>query len=265
LNNVYSVCIPTGKSQKEDTTNGYFLNMDASVDVFAQAIQADPKLQDGFHAIGLSQGNNVIRGYIARYNEPAVNTFISINGVNGGTGALPNCFPSNEKGQSNLGGICSLLMEQASRRAYTDFAQQHSFQANYWRDPRPAQKEAYQEYSQLARWNNEGEPFNQTLKDNFAKTTKFVWVMANEDKMVWPKEGEHWGAADRNAPLQRILPRNQTEWYINDSFGLKTAEEAGKNHYISFDGDHLQFTMDDYTDWVRTYLGEGAETNTAIQ
>jgi palmitoyl-protein thioesterase len=265
LNNVYSVCIPTGKGQKEDTTDGYFLNMDASVDVFAQAIQADPKLQDGFHAIGLSQGNNVIRGYIARYNEPAVNTFISINGVNGGTGALPNCFPSNEKGQSNLGGICSLLMEQASRRAYTDFAQQHSFQANYWRDPRPAQKEAYEEYSQLARWNNEREPFNQTLNDNFAKTKKFVWVMATKDEMVWPKEGEHWGAADPNAPLQRILPRNETKWYIQDSFGLKTAEEAGKNHYISFDGDHLQFTMDEYTDWVKTYLAEGTETNTAIQ
>jgi palmitoyl-protein thioesterase len=265
LNNVYSVCIPTGKGQKDDTTDGYFLNMDASVDVFAQAIQGDPKLQDGFHAIGLSQGNNVIRGYIARYNEPAVKTFISINGVNGGTGALPNCFPSDEKGQSNLGGICSLLMEQASRRAYTDFAQQHSFQANYWRDPRPAQKQAYQEYSQLARWNNEGEPFNQTLKDNFAKTNKFVWVLAKKDGMVWPKEGEHWGAADPNAPFQRILPRNETEWYTQDSFGLKTAEEAGKNHYISFDGDHLQFTMDEYTDWVKTYLAEGAETNTAIQ
>jgi len=66
LGNVYSVCIPTGKDKSEDTTNGYFLNMDASVDVFAESVKADPKLKDGFHAIGLSQGNNVIRGYITR-------------------------------------------------------------------------------------------------------------------------------------------------------------------------------------------------------
>ena len=66
LNNVYSVCIPTGKDQSEDTTNGYLLNMDASVDVFAESVKADPKLKGGFHAIGLSQGNNVIRGYITR-------------------------------------------------------------------------------------------------------------------------------------------------------------------------------------------------------
>ena len=117
------------------------------------------------------------------------------------------------------------MIEQASRRAYTEFAQKHSFQANYWRDPKPSQKEAYQKYSQLARWNNEGEPFNQTLKDNYAKTNHFVWIMATNDEMVWPKEGEQWWAADPNAPFQKILPRNETEWYIKDLFGLRTAEE----------------------------------------
>jgi palmitoyl-protein thioesterase len=33
--------------------------------VFATKIYEDPKLKKGFHAIGFSQGNNVIRGYIA--------------------------------------------------------------------------------------------------------------------------------------------------------------------------------------------------------
>jgi hypothetical protein len=38
LGGVYTVCIPTGQSQSEDTKNGYFLNMDASVDVLAAGI-----------------------------------------------------------------------------------------------------------------------------------------------------------------------------------------------------------------------------------
>ena len=160
LGGVYSTCIGTGKDQAEDTKNGYFLNMDASVDVFAAAVAADPNLQNGFHAIGFSQGNNVIRGYITRYNTPAVHTFISINGVNAGTGAVPNCFPTtsssttasdNKDGNSRLFGWCDYLNEQASRRAYTEFAQQHSFQANYWRDPRPSAYKKYQEYCQLAK------------------------------------------------------------------------------------------------------------------
>jgi palmitoyl-protein thioesterase len=264
LNGVYVVCIPTGKTRHEDTTNGYFLNMDASVDIFATAIQEDPQLQNGFHAIGFSQGNNVIRGYISRYNDPPVDAFLSVNGVNAGVGAVPYCHPKEQELEQEeqdevvvgglAGGMCDLLMEQASKRAYSEYAQEHSFQANYWRDPRPVEKEAYHEYSQLARWNNEGETLNQTLKDNWAKTNKFVWVMATQDGMVYPKEGEQWGAPDPKDPFNHILPMNETEWYIQDLFGLRTAQEAGKNYFESFEGDHLQFTMEDFTRWVQTYM-----------
>lgn len=262
LGGVYVTCVPTGDTQSEDTTNGYFLNMDASVDVFAAKIAQDPKLAKGFHAIGFSQGNNVIRGYIARYNDPPVDTFLSVNGVNAGIGAVPYCFPKGENEVHGVkGGMCDLLMEQASRRAYSEFTQQHSFQANYWRDPRPVEREKYEQFSQLARWNNEG-TFNQTIKDNYAKTKKFVWVLATEDGMVWPKEGEHWGAPDPKNPFHSILPMNQTEWYIKDLFGLKTAQEAGKNYFESFEGDHLQFQMDDFDRWIDTYLAKKTNEDT---
>lgn len=249
LGGTYSICVPTGSTQVEDTNNGYFLNMDASVDVFATAVQQDAQLANGFHAIGFSQGNNIIRGYIAKYNDPPVKTFLSVNGVNAGEGAVPYCRPGHV-----TGGMCDLLMEQASRAAYTNYAQQHSFQANYWRDPRASEFHVYQKYCQLANWNNEGLVFNQTLKDNYAKTETFVWIMATDDGMVWPKEGEQWGAPDPKNPFQNILPREQTEWFQKDLFGLKTAEDAGKNHYESFKGDHLQFSMDDFDGWINTYL-----------
>ena len=146
-------------------------------------------------------------------------------------------------------------MEQASRRAYSEWTQQHSFQANYWRDPRPVEREKYEQFSQLARWNNEGHlNFNQTIKENYAKTKKFVWILATKDEMVWPKEGEHWGAPDPKDPFHTILPMNQTEWYRKDLFGLKTAQEAGKNYFESFEGDHLQFQMEDFDRWILTYI-----------
>lgn len=268
-NDVYVTCIPTGDNKAEDTTNGYFMSMDASVDVFAAKIAQDhPQLQDGFHAIGFSQGNNVIRGYIARYNTPTVHTFLAINGVNAGEGTVPGCFPKNKENNNHrqeknddeaemflVGGVCDLLLEQASRRAYTDFAQQHSFQAGYWRDPRRKEQELYYQYSQLARWNNEGPHNNNaTLNANFAKTSKFVWVKATEDSMVWPKEGEQWGCPDPDDPFNHILPMNETDWYQQDLFGLKTAQEAGKNFFETFEGDHLQFDMQDFNRWITTYL-----------
>jgi palmitoyl-protein thioesterase len=197
----------------------------------------------------------VIRGYIAKYNDPPVNTFISVNGVNAGVGAVPYCRPTEVEQETAAGwSMCELLMEQASNRAYTEYAQEHLFQANYWRDPRPVEVDAYKKYSQLAQWNNEGLQVNQTLNYNYAQTKKFVWVMAEQDGMVFPKEGEHWGAPDPNDPFNAVLPMNETEWYQKDLFGLKTAEEAGKNVFLSFDGDHLQFTMDEFDEWVTTYL-----------
>ncbi len=80
----YATCIPTGDNLHEDTINGYFLNMDASIEVFAQKVRSDGNLKNGFNALGFSQGNNVIRGYIARHNDPPVVNFISVNGVNAG-------------------------------------------------------------------------------------------------------------------------------------------------------------------------------------
>lgn len=253
----YGTCIATGDSQASDTKNGYFLNMDASVDVFAKKVRADAQLQGGFVAIGFSQGNNIIRGYLAKYNDPPVRTFLSVNGVNAGIGAVPYCRPSLAKDDQRRRlmdlDMCELLMEQASRSAYTEFAQEHSFQANYWRDPRPSAQERYRQYCQLAVYNNEG-LVNETLRENWAKTQRFVWVMATEDGMVFPKEGEHWGAPDPQDPFHEVLPMQETEWYQQDLFGLRAADEAGKNIFESFVGDHLQFTMDDFERWVKTYL-----------
>ena len=78
----YATCIPTGNNEISDTLNGFLLNMDKSVDVFAKAVKADPKLANGFNAFSLSQGSQLIRGYIIKYNDPPVHGFMSICGVN---------------------------------------------------------------------------------------------------------------------------------------------------------------------------------------
>jgi len=272
LTQQYATCIPTGDNQHDDVLNGYFMSMNENIDIFAQKVKADPKLSNGFHAIGFSQGNNVLRGYIAKYNDPPVHTFISLNGVNAGISAVPYCIPSTMIGDMNTSRtekvshsrprlhnkICDALMEVTSHKAYSEFSQTHSFQANYWRDPRPVEKLDYQTYSQLAELGNEGLNHNQALNENFAKTQKFVWVLATKDSIVWPKEGEQWGAPNPEAedPFLDVLPMKDTRWYKKDLFGLKTADEAGKFYYEEFEGDHLRFEFTDFDEWIRKYLLE---------
>ena len=116
----------------------------------------------------------------------------------------------------------------------------------------------------MAQWGNEGLTFNQTLKDNWSKTKQFVWVLATQDGMVWPREGEQWGAPDPTNPFHHILQMNETEWFQKDLFGLKTAQGEGRNFFESFEGDHLQFTLDQYNEWVTSYLSNYVVRNDIV-
>lgn len=247
---VYSVCIPTGDTRISDTINGFLLDMDSSVDVFAEKVRADPELANGFNAFGLSQGNNLIRGYIAKYNDPPCHTFMSICGINAGVGAFPNCSPQSKI----IGGVCQALTEVLSTLAYNPVVQGILFQADYFRDPSKTDSDAYKSYSQLAQWGNEGNVMNTTLNENFAITDQYVWVLGTEDTVVWPREGEWFGAMDPEDPWNTVLPMNETTWYKEDLFGLKTADEAGKNNFESFDGNHLDFSTAELVYWLDTYF-----------
>ena len=60
------------------------------IDEFTASVRADPKLANGFTAVGMSQGNLVIRAYIERVNSPPVHKFISICGPHAGEGTCPD-------------------------------------------------------------------------------------------------------------------------------------------------------------------------------
>lgn len=247
----YATCIPTGTTRIKDTINGFLLNMDASVDVFAEGVKSDPSLSAGFNAYGLSQGNNLIRGYIQKYHTiegyPKVNTFMSICGINAGVGAFPSCAPDEH-------GICKGLTEVLGDLAYNEFVQGILFQANYFRDPSKTDSSAYKKHSQLAQWENEGDDVQDSRKEGFGMTEKYVWVIGTEDTVVWPREGEIWGAMDPEDPFNTKLAYNETKWYKEDTFGLRTADEAGKNNWESFDGEHIQFTQAELMEWLEKYF-----------
>jgi palmitoyl-protein thioesterase len=151
--------------------------------------------------------NNIIRGYIAKYNDPPVYTFMSICGINAGVGAFPNCSPQSPV----IGSACEALTEVLSTLAYTELAQNILFQADYFRDPSKTNTSKYMTLSQLAQWENEGNYQNLTLNENFAITEQYVWVLGTEDTVVWPREGEWWGAMDPNDPWNTVLPMEQVD------------------------------------------------------
>eukprot|EP00658_Telonema_sp_P-2_P022788 TRINITY_DN19117_c0_g2_i1.p1 TRINITY_DN19117_c0_g2~~TRINITY_DN19117_c0_g2_i1.p1 ORF type:complete len:357 (+),score=118.42 TRINITY_DN19117_c0_g2_i1:190-1260(+) len=242
----YSVCVPTGATQILDTINGFLKNMDDSIDLFAKKIQADPKLANGFNAAGFSQGNSLIRGYINKYNNPPVKSFLSVHGTVMGVGGVPQCNPSGL-----LSPICATLAKLCGTFGYTKLVQNHLFQADYFRDPTKLTDASYKS-SQLAVLNNEGDSPNPDYKSNFGKTSQFVMVKALKDTMVFPNEGEHWGTF-ADGSFKQVLTMKETSVYKSDSFGLKTADEAGKISFETTAGNHLQFTEQELFGWIAKY------------
>ncbi|EOD36822.1 hypothetical protein EMIHUDRAFT_426418 [Emiliania huxleyi CCMP1516] len=249
---VEAVCVPTGDNQASDTINGFLMNMDKSVEAFAKRVQSDKRLSGGFDAFGLSQGNNIIRGYIAAYNDPPVRNFLSICGINAGVAAFPHCAPSTPV----LGSICEALTEVLGKLAYNPIVQDILFQANYFRDPTRRNSSEYLSHSRLALWNGERPGVDMSArKARWAKVERFVWVEGSRDSMVWPRQGEQWGDVPSGYPKQLSpVPYNETRWYTEDTFGLQTAGKAGKNFFESFDGDHIRFTSAELQGWLKKYF-----------
>lgn len=246
----YSTCIATGNSKISDTADGFFMNMNKNVEVFAQKIRADPKLKDGFNCVGFSQGNSLCRGYIQFYNDPPVINFLSVHGTVSGVAGFPNCNPTGL-----LGPVCKLLAELTGDLAYGEPMQNDLFQADYFRDPKRVQTDAYKANSQIAQWNNEGNTVNATFKENFGKTKRFAMIKALGDTMVFPNEGEWWGHFE-DGSLSKVLTMKETEWYKQDLFGLKTADEAGKILFNTTSGNHLEFSNEQLVWWVQNYFVE---------
>ena len=69
-------------------------------------------------------------------------------------------------------------------------------------------------------------------------------IRANQDMQVFPKESEWFGMYEGGDPLHNVLGFNETRWYQEDLFGLKTLDAAGKVHFLSTDGDHLRFSIE---------------------
>jgi len=243
----YATCIPTG-NRLTDTPNGFFMTMDRNVEVFAEKIRKDPKLKDGFHCVGFSQGNSLCRGYIQKYNDPPVITFLSVHGTVSGVAGFPNCNPDGL-----LGPVCKQLSHLCGDVSYSALSQGTLFQIDYYRDPMRVNSAAYKTHSQIAQWNNEGDVINATFKENFGKTKRFAMIKAEKDSMVYPNEGEWWGHFKDN-DLNTVLTMKETQWYQQDLFGLKTADEAGKIVFNSTAGNHLEFTELQLAQWVDMYF-----------
>lgn len=231
----YSVCLTVA-----DGISSITQNLDKQLDEFVTAVRSDPKLANGFNAVGLSQGNLLIRAYIERYNSPKVNTYVSMCGPHGGVAKCP--------------GIYELFCGLWKHNVYG-----HSLAfSDYWKDP--TDKATYlKENRFLADINNEKENKNATYKANMMSLTNYVMVEAMQDTMVEPHVSEQhayykWGQMTETEQLQ------ETDGYKEDWLGLKSLDQANKLKHVTYQGNHLRWSQDFWENTILPYLGPQSST-----
>jgi len=230
---VYVHSLMIGDTIEGDEYNGFFMNVNDQIDLAAKKIAADPKLKNGFNAIGFSQGSQFLRAYVQRYNTPIVKNLISIGGQHRGVFGFPKCPGANYK-------VCEWVRELLDYGAYISFVQRDLVQAEYWHDPLDEQT-YIDDCIFLPDINNERKVKNNTYKENLIKLQNFVMITFLKDTMVQPIESERF---EFYAPGQDkiIVPLRESPLYTEDWLGLQVLDKANKLKFLEVDGDHLRFT-----------------------
>ncbi|PCH43918.1 palmitoyl-protein thioesterase [Wolfiporia cocos MD-104 SS10] len=243
------------KNLEEDQRATFYGNVNEQVERVSAQLANITELQGGFDAMGFSQGGQFLRAYVERSNSPPVHNLVTFGSQHMGISDIPGCRPWD-------------LLCQAARRAaqggvYTQYAQEHLVQAQYYRDP--ARLETYLASNRfLADINNEapGAP-NATYAANLATLNTLVLVLFLQDKTVVPKESSWFGSyavpepepASASAAAKTIVPMRLQPLYLGDWIGLRTLDERGAVVLETCPGEHMQLSNDCWQPLARRFVG----------
>ncbi|GMS79510.1 hypothetical protein PENTCL1PPCAC_1685, partial [Pristionchus entomophagus] len=240
--NVHSLQL--GDGFVSDTKKSFFANMNELVALACIKIMRDPELQNGYNAIGFSQGGLFLRALAQRCANPPMKNLISIGGPQMGIFGLPYCIGDNF--------VCNSVRWLLEQGAYEGPVQRRVVQAQYWHDSN-AEEEYKKKSIFLADINGENS-INPVYKKNLSNLKNLVLVKFEGDHMVVPKDSEWFGyyAPD---DVSTTLAFNETRLYQEDRIGLKTLHESKRLHFISWPGEHLRVNLDTFDeDLIEKFL-----------
>ena len=250
---IYVHIIALKETETEDRSATLFGNVNEQLEAVHEQLRAIPELRHGFDAIGFSQGGQFLRGYVERFNTPAVRNLITFGSQHMGITDLPICGPDDK--------LCKTVHRALQSNVYSDLVQSTIVIAQYFRDTRSV--EQFEQYKQhntfLYDINNEGPLKNVQYKRNLASLNKFVMVRFNQDETVVPSESA-WFRAYEDPDKHRWnqttpVPLRESEIYLNDWLGLAQLDRRGALEFHTCDGIHMHISPECKAMTIAKYVG----------
>ncbi|XP_067867381.1 palmitoyl-protein thioesterase 1-like [Heterodontus francisci] len=240
----YVLSLEIGNSVSEEIENSYFMNVNDQVELACNILSKDKKLQNGYNAMGFSQGGQFMRAVAQRCPPPAMINLITFGAQHQGVYGLPHC-----PGESSH--ICNWIRKMLNLGAYSSPIQEHLVQAEYWHDP--LNEDLYRNKSIFLAEINQERGINESYKENLMKLKKFVMVKFLKDSTVDPIDSE-WFGFYKAGQAKDTYSLQESVLYQKDRLGLKAMDKANKLEFLTVDGDHLQFSKEWFITNIVPYL-----------
>lgn len=218
------------------------------IDLVCLNLSYTPELQNGFGAIGFSQGGLFLQALIERCPNISVLTLVTFGSPHMGVLELPMCADDKDW-------LCKKRNELLKKQVWLDTIQKSIIPAQYFRVTGE-----YEEYLQhlnfLADVNNERtDTYSLEAKARFAKLRKLVLIKFTKDTTLVPKESAYFQEFD---PLGNyIVDMRQTRVYKEDLIGLRELDKAGKIDFLTVEDNHMRFLDSFFVDVVSKYFVNG--------
>ncbi|KAJ1984710.1 hypothetical protein H4R34_000472 [Dimargaris verticillata] len=226
--NAFVHLVAFGGNQNNDQASGFWGMVTKQIDTVCAELKEVPELAHGFHAIGLSQGGLFLRGYVEQCNQPPIRNLVTLGAPHGGIFDTPACGDHDY--------FCKTFYGKFKQVVYTQHVQTNIIPGQYFKDPARLDQ-YYQSSTFLPAINNELEPRNATHKVRLTSLGHLVMVRYAEDEMVKPPLSSWFASLE----LNRTVPLRESQLYQEDWLGLRTLDENGQLHLVTFPGRHLEY------------------------
>lgn len=230
-----------------DERRSLFGDANVEVDIVCEQLALIPELDNGFGAIGFSQGGLFLRALIERCPNVTVSTLVTFGSPHMGVLELPLCEREDDW-------VCQRRNALLKRQVWNSPVQKSVVPAQYFRDP--LQYGNYLKHSNfLCDVNNEKEAtFSEDAKDRFSKLDKLVLIKFDQDTTLVPKESAYFQELSATG---LVVPIEQTRTYKEDLIGLRSLLLENKVDFYSVDDEHMRFLDVFFVDIVSRYFGDG--------
>lgn len=240
---VYNIYLDPNPSTDEHKS--LFGDANIELDFVCEQISQMPQLQQGFDAVGFSQGGLFLRALAERCPAALVRTLVTFGSPHMGVLELPRCDNPNDW-------ICRQRNELLRKQVWHENIQRSVIPAQYFRDP--FQYTSYLEHSHLLADINNERAVNVSYKNKIESLEKLVLIAFEDDTTVVPKESAWF--FDTNPLSGETIPFNKTKIYLNEYLGLASLDKAHKIEFLTLPGRHMEIPETFIVDIARTYLGK---------